>query len=57
MTGHFWLSSEQLERKPYFPLSHGVPRADGLKVVSGIVFVIKNGLLWRDAHTGASERS
>jgi hypothetical protein len=45
-----WASREQLNRiKPYFPLSHGVPRADDLKVLSGIVFVIKNGLRWRDA--------
>ncbi len=50
MTDLFWLSREQLDRiKPYFPLSHGVPRADDLKVISGIVFVIKNGLRWRDA--------
>jgi transposase len=48
MTGLFWLSRERLDRiKPYFPLSHGVPRSDDLKVISGIVFVIKNGL--RDA--------
>ena len=45
-----WLSNEQLDRiKPYFPLSHGVPRVDDHRVVSGIVFVIKNGLRWRDA--------
>ncbi len=50
MTGLFWLSGAQLERiEPYFPLSHGVPRVDDLRVVSGIVFVIKNGLRWRDA--------
>ncbi len=50
MTDLFWLSHEQLDRiKPYFPLSHGMPRADDLKVISGIVFVIKNGLRWRDA--------
>jgi len=50
MTDLFWLSREQLDRiKPYFPLSHGVQRADDLKVISGIVFVIKNGLRWRDA--------
>jgi len=46
----FWLSEEQLSKiKPYFPLSHGVPRVDDRKVVSGIIFVIKNGLRWRDA--------
>jgi transposase len=45
-----WLSDEQLNRiKPYFPLSHGVPRVDDHRVVSGIVFVIRNGLRWRDA--------
>ena len=50
MSDLYWLSSGQLERiKPYFPLSHGMPRADDLKVISGIVFVIKNGLRWRDA--------
>ena len=50
MTGLFWLSERQFNRiKPYFPLSHGVPRADDRRVISGIVFVIKNGLRWRDA--------
>ena len=50
MTDLFWLSGAQLERiEPYFPLSHGVPRVDDHRVVSGIVFVIKNGLRWRDA--------
>jgi transposase len=50
MTDLLWLSDEQLNRiKPYFPLSHGVPRVDDQRVISGIVFVIKNGLRWRDA--------
>jgi len=50
MTDLFWLSGAQLERiESYFPLSHGVPRVDDHRVVSGIVFVIKNGLRWRDA--------
>jgi transposase len=31
---------------PYFPLSHGVPRVDDRRVVSGIVYVIRNGLQW-----------
>ena len=34
---------------PYFPLSHGVPRVDDQRVVSGIPHVIRNGLRWRDA--------
>ena len=35
--------------RSYFPLSHGVPRVDDRRVISGIVFVIRNGLRWRDA--------
>ncbi len=35
--------------EPYIPLFHGVPRADDRRVVSGIIFVIRNGLRWRDA--------
>ena len=43
--------SEALMRRiePYFTLSHGVPRVDDRKVISGIIFVIRNGLRWRDA--------
>jgi transposase len=44
------LSAAQMRRiKPFFPLSHGVPRVDDRRIVSGIVFVIRNGLRWRDA--------
>ena len=50
MSDLFWLSETQLERiEPCFPLSHGVPRVDDRKVVSGIIHVIRNGLRWRDA--------
>jgi len=50
MDGLFWLSKSQFNRiKPYFPLSHGVPRVDDLRVVSGIIYVIRNGLQWKDA--------
>ena len=34
---------------PYFPLSHGFARVDVRPVSSGIIFVIRNGLRWRDA--------
>ena len=45
-----WLSDTQMRRiEPYFPLSHGVPRVDDRRVISGIIFVIRNGLRWRDA--------
>src|SRR5579884_2308741 len=50
MSDLFWLSAGQMRRiEPYFPLSHGMPRVDDRRVLSGIVFVIRNGLRWRDA--------
>ena len=50
MNDLIWLSEAQMRRiEPYFPLSHGVPRVDDRRVVSGIIFVIRNGLRWRDA--------
>ena len=36
----------------FFPLSHGIPRVDDRRIVSGIVYVIKHGLMWRDAPKG-----
>jgi putative transposase len=45
-----WLSEAQMRRiEPYFPRSHGVPRVDDRRILSGIIFVIRNGLRWRDA--------
>jgi len=50
MSDLIWLTDEQMERiSPYFPLSHGVPRVDDRRIISGIIFVIRNGLRWRDA--------
>jgi putative transposase len=44
------LSEAQMRQiEPHFPLSHGVPRVDDRRVISGIIFVIRNGLRWRDA--------
>ena len=46
----FYLSENQLERiKPFFPRSHGALRVDDRRVVSGILYVIKHGLQWKDA--------
>src|SRR4051794_18421971 len=46
----FQLTESQLERiKPYFPLPHGVARLDDRRVISGIVYVIRNGLPGKDA--------
>ena len=53
MSVPFLLTASQMRRiRPYFPLSHGVPRVDDRRVISGIVFVIKGGLRWRDAPPG-----
>ena len=50
MSDLFWLTDAQMARlKPFFPLSHGVPRVDDKRVLSGIIFVNRNGLRWRDA--------
>jgi putative transposase len=44
------LSEAQMRRiKPYFPLSHGLPRVDDRLILSGIIFVLRNGMRWRDA--------
>jgi transposase len=46
----FWLTANQMRRiMPFFPRSHGKPRVDDRRVISGIVFVLRNGLRWRDA--------
>ena len=53
MDGLFLLSEGQMARiAPHFPLAHGVPRVDDRRVVSGIVYVVKHGLQWKDAPKG-----
>ena len=50
MSDLYWLTDEQIARlAPYFPKSHGRPRVDDRRVLSGIIFVNRNGLRWRDA--------
>jgi len=50
MSGHFWLTDEQMERlRPFFPKSRGKPRVDDRRVLSGIIYIKKNGLQWKDA--------
>lgn len=50
MSDLYWLTDEQMARlRPYFPKSHGKPRVDDRRVLSGIVFVNRNGLRWCDA--------
>jgi transposase len=50
MSDLYWLTDEQMARLvPFFPKSHGRPRVDDRRVLSGIIFVNRNGLRWRDA--------
>jgi transposase len=53
MSDLFLLSKSQMKRiSPHFPLAHGVARVDDRRVLSGIVYVIRNGLMWKDAPKG-----
>ncbi len=53
MTDLFLLSSDQMSKiEPFFPKSHGVARVDDRRVVSGIIYVLKQGLQWKDAPAG-----
>ena len=50
MSNLFWLTEAQMARlAPFFPKSHGKPRVDDRRVLSGIIFINRNGLRWRDA--------
>ncbi|GBR69414.1 IS5 family transposase [Gluconobacter kanchanaburiensis NBRC 103587] len=51
MSDLFWLTDKRMERLlPFFSKSHGRPRIDDRRVLSGIIFVNRNGLRWHDAH-------
>ena len=50
MSDLYWLSDEQMAKlEPFFPKSHGKPRVNDKRVLSGIIFINRNGLRWRDA--------
>ena len=50
MSNLYWLTDAQMARlKPFFPKSHGKPRVDDRRVLSGIIFINRNGLRWCDA--------
>ena len=50
MSDLYWLTDEQMAHlQPFFPKSHGKPRVNDRRVLSGIVFVNRNGLRWWDA--------
>ena len=50
MSNLFWLTDAQMARlRPFLPKSHSRPRVDDLQVLSGIIFIKRNGLRWCDA--------
>ena len=50
MSRYFTLTKQQFNRiRPYLPLSRGLRRVDDVRVISGIIYVIRNGLRWCDA--------
>ena len=47
------LSHAHMRRiEPFFSRSRGLARVDDRRVVSGIIYVIRNGLQWKDAPPG-----
>jgi len=49
MSDLFWLTDAQMERlRPFFPKSRGKPRVDDRRVLSGIIHIQRNGLMWKD---------
>jgi transposase len=47
MSNLYWLSEAQMERlRPYFPKARGRARVDDCRVLSGIIFINRNGLRW-----------
>lgn len=50
MSSLFWLTDAQMVRLvPFVPKSHGRPRVDDLRLLSGIICFNLNGLRWCDA--------
>ncbi len=50
MSNLYWLTEARMQRLgPYFPKSRGRARVDDRRVLSGIIFINRNGLRWCDA--------
>ena len=46
----FWLTEPQIERlRPFFPKPRGRARVDDRRVLSGVIYVNRNGLMWKAA--------
>lgn len=44
-----WRTNAQMDKlAPFCPKSHGKPRVDDRRVLSGIVFIHRNGLRWSE---------
>lgn len=53
MSDFIVLAPAQMRRiEPFFPRSRGLARVDDRRVISGIIYVIRNGLQWKDAPPG-----
>jgi len=49
MSELYWQTEAQVERlKPFFPKLRGKPRVDDRKVLSGIIFIQRNGFMWNE---------
>jgi hypothetical protein len=58
MSDLYWLSDAQMARlRPHFPKSHGKPRVDDRRVLSGIIFVNRNGCCQTNANLSPVRRS
>jgi transposase len=45
MNDLYWLTEDQMARvRPFLPVSHCRPRIDDRRVLSGIIFINRNGL-------------
>lgn len=50
MSDLYWLSHAQMAKlEPFLLKSHDKPRGYDQRVLSGIILINRNGLLWRDA--------
>ena len=50
MSELYWLTDAHMDRlRPFFPKSRGKPRVDDRRVLSGIIFIQRNGLMWKHA--------
>ena len=50
MSELYWLTDAQMDRlRPFFPKARGKSRVDYRRVLSGIIFIQRNGLMWKHA--------